>query len=257
MSLLVKISLKFGLLLGLITATFGLISSFLFNPDRLSNFGGALSGVLTWLLLMFCLVLAHYELHKKNENYLSFKNAVLSGLIILSISYIISTFFSLIIYEFILKEKMQSVYSNFSKQYGAEIAGDLFTTKALVISSLTGFAFQIVILFIIITAESHWKIFKKAGQSGWASIIPIYNLIVLLEIVKKPTWWFVLLLIPFVNIIFAIWITNLLSKKFNKDEGFTIGLLLLPFIFYPLLGLSKAEYINENHYDIEFNNDLK
>ncbi|MCK5463903.1 MAG: signal peptidase I [Bacteroidales bacterium] len=104
---------------------------------------------------------------------------------------------------------------------------------------------QILLLFLIITAESQWKIYKKAGKEGWASIVPIYNIIVLLEIVKKPTWWLILLIIPFVNIVITIWMTNLLSEKFGKDEGFTIGLIFLPFIFYPLLGMSKAEYIDD------------
>jgi len=79
-------------------------------------------------------------------------------------------------------------------------------------------------------------------------LIPIYNVIVLLEIVKKPVSWFLLLLISFVNVIFLIWITNLLAKRFGKDEGFTVGLLFLPFIFYPLLGLSKAEYIDDDSF---------
>jgi hypothetical protein len=100
-------------------------------------------------------------------------------------------------------------------------------------------------LFLIITVESLWIIYKKAGKEGWASIVPIYNIIVLLEIVKKPTWYFLLLIIPFVNIIIVIWMTNQLSQRFGKGEGFTIGLIFLPFIFYPLLGMSKAEYIDE------------
>ncbi|MEA2042760.1 MAG: DUF5684 domain-containing protein, partial [Bacteroidota bacterium] len=89
---------------------------------------------------------------------------------------------------------------------------------------------------------SLWKIFEKAGKPGWASIIPIYNLIVLLEIVGKPVWWFILYLIPIVNIIFLIWTINLLSKSFGKDEGFTIGLILLGVVFYPILGFGDAEY---------------
>ncbi len=87
-----------------------------------------------------------------------------------------------------------------------------------------------------------WKIFEKAGKPGWAAIIPIYNIIVLLEIVGKPLWWIILFLIPLVNIIFGIWVTNLLSKSFGKNEGFTVGLILLPFIFYPILGFGNAKY---------------
>ena len=95
---------------------------------------------------------------------------------------------------------------------------------------------------IVLMIASLWKIFTKAGKPGWASIIPIYNIIILLEIVGKPVWWLILFLIPIVNAIFAIWTINLLSKSFGKDEGFTIGLLLLPFVFYPILGFGSVEY---------------
>ncbi|HNR42855.1 MAG TPA: DUF5684 domain-containing protein [Bacteroidales bacterium] len=95
---------------------------------------------------------------------------------------------------------------------------------------------------VVLTIVSVWKIYAKAGKPGWACLIPVYNLLVLLEIVGKPWWWLFLFLIPVVNIVFGIWVTNLLSKSFGKNEGFTIGLLLLPFIFYPVLGLGDAKY---------------
>lgn len=53
----------------------------------------------------------------------------------------------------------------------------------------------------------------------------------------------VMYFIPFVNIIFLIWSINLLSKSFGKDEGFTVGLLFLGIIFYPILGFGSAQYI--------------
>ncbi|MAM02857.1 MAG: hypothetical protein CMH51_04870 [Myxococcales bacterium] len=100
----------------------------------------------------------------------------------------------------------------------------------------------IYIAIILLLIISQWKIFTKANKPGWASLIPIYNGLVLLQIVGKPWWWLLLFLIPFVNLIFAIWMTNLLSKSFGKDEGFTIGLILLPIIFLPILGLGSAKY---------------
>lgn len=99
----------------------------------------------------------------------------------------------------------------------------------------------LVISVIVIIAQ--WKLYAKAGKPGWACIIPIYNIIILLEIVGKPVWWIFLLLIPCVNIIFAVWIVNLLSKSFGQGEGFTIGMLLLPFIFYPVLAFGNYPYI--------------
>ena len=104
---------------------------------------------------------------------------------------------------------------------------------------MENFLYLVVWVLIII---SFWKIFEKAGKPGWASIIPIYNILVLLEIIGKPWWWLLLLLIPGVNIIFGIWMFNLLSISFGKTEGFTVGLVLLPFIFLPILGFGEDMY---------------
>jgi hypothetical protein len=95
---------------------------------------------------------------------------------------------------------------------------------------------------IILVLIAQWQIFQKANQPGWACIIPIYNIIVLLRIVGKPWWWLLLMFIPIVNIVLAIWVLNLLSKSFGKEEGFTVGLIFLPFIFYPILGFGNAKY---------------
>ena len=99
--------------------------------------------------------------------------------------------------------------------------------------------FAIVILMI----ASMWAVFSKAGKPGWAAIVPIYNLIVMVEITGKPVWWaLVIILIPVVNIIFLIWTWNLISLSFGKGTGFTIGLIFLPFIFWPILGFGSAKY---------------
>lgn len=104
------------------------------------------------------------------------------------------------------------------------------------------FATFIELVIVVLIIVSVWKIFVKAGKPGWAAIIPIYNVIVLLEIVGKPWWWLLLMLIPVVNIIFAIWTVNLLSKSFGQGVGFTLGLIFLSFIFYPILGFGSYEY---------------
>ncbi|WP_317133193.1 DUF5684 domain-containing protein [Mucilaginibacter limnophilus] len=70
-----------------------------------------------------------------------------------------------------------------------------------------------------------------------------YNTIVLLEIVGKPIWWIFLFLIPCINIVFVVWTYNLLSKSFGQSEGFTVGLLLLSFIFVPILGFGNYKYL--------------
>ena len=87
-----------------------------------------------------------------------------------------------------------------------------------------------------------WKIYEKSNQPGWSIFIPIYSTIIFLRIINKPWYWFILFYIPLINLIFLVWSTALLSKKFGKDLGFTIGLLLLPFIFLPILGYGSSKY---------------
>ena len=96
-----------------------------------------------------------------------------------------------------------------------------------------------VVIFLI---AAEWKVYAKAGQPGWACIIPIYNIYILTKIAGKPGIWTLWCLIPIVNIIFVIWLYNILSKSFGHDEGFTVGLLLLGFIFWPILGFGKSKY---------------
>jgi hypothetical protein len=104
------------------------------------------------------------------------------------------------------------------------------------------FAIGLMLTFALFLLAAQWKIYEKAGKPGWAAIIPIYNTIILLEIVGKPIWWLFLMFIPGVNIVFAVWVTNLLSKSFGKDEAFTVGLILLSIVFYPILGFGSAQY---------------
>ena len=106
-----------------------------------------------------------------------------------------------------------------------------------------GFAMTLTYLAIIlILIASYWKVFDKAGQPGWAAIIPIYNIYILLKIVCRPSWWLLLYIIPVVNIITTIIVTLDLATRFNKDTVFGIGLILLPVIFYPILGFGDASY---------------
>ncbi|MCA9538881.1 MAG: signal peptidase I [Myxococcales bacterium] len=106
-----------------------------------------------------------------------------------------------------------------------------------------GIAGMIVPLAIaILVIASMWKIYAKAGQPGWAAIIPIYNIVVLLKIVGRPVWWIILFLIPIVSIIALILIYVDLAKSFGKGAGFAVGLLLLGFIFLPILAFGDAQY---------------
>lgn len=87
-----------------------------------------------------------------------------------------------------------------------------------------------------------WKTFVKAGQPGWAAIVPIYNLYIMLKITGRPVWWLVLFIIPVVSLIVAIITAVDLAKAFGKGTGFGIGLAFLGFIFIPILGFGDAQY---------------
>lgn len=100
----------------------------------------------------------------------------------------------------------------------------------------------VYLAFLVLLIASVWKIYSKAGQPGWACIVPIYNMIVLLEIVKKPIWWILLLIIPVVNIVVYLIVYHRLSVAYGKGGGFTAGLILIPVVFFPILGLGSAEY---------------
>ena len=96
-----------------------------------------------------------------------------------------------------------------------------------------------VMVFLIAAV---WKTFVKAGQPGWASIIPIYNTIVMLQIAGRPVWWIVLMFIPLVNLVIVIIVMIDLAKSFGQGAGFGIGLAFLGFIFFPILGFGSAQY---------------
>jgi hypothetical protein len=106
-----------------------------------------------------------------------------------------------------------------------------------------GAAFWIVwCVFIIFEIASWWKVFEKAGKPGWAAIIPIYNAIVILEIAGRPLWWILLYLIPLVNIVVGVIVLIDFAKSFGKGVGFAVGIILLTFIFIPILAFGDAQY---------------
>jgi uncharacterized RDD family membrane protein YckC len=88
-----------------------------------------------------------------------------------------------------------------------------------------------------------WKVFEKAGQPGWAAIVPIYNVIVMLDIADLPRWWIVLYLIPLVNFVAFLLVSLSIAEKFGQSTSFGVGLALLAFIFWPILGFGDAQYI--------------
>lgn len=95
---------------------------------------------------------------------------------------------------------------------------------------------------VVLLIAGFWRVFTKAGQPGWAAIIPIYNVYILLKIAGRPAWWLLLFLIPIVSLVIAIIVAIDVAKAFGKGTGFGIGLALLGPIFYSILGFGDATY---------------
>ena len=104
------------------------------------------------------------------------------------------------------------------------------------------FGCLIWLVLVVLIAASMWRVFEKAGQPGWAALVPIYNLVVLCQIVGRPVWWVILLFLPLVNLVIAIILAYDLARSFGHGVGMTLLLVILPFIAYPILGFGDSEY---------------
>jgi hypothetical protein len=100
----------------------------------------------------------------------------------------------------------------------------------------------ILLVIMVIMLVGCWMMFVKAGQPGWGILIPIYNAYLLLKVAGRPGWWLILMFIPLVNIIVQIIVLADIARNFGKGIGFVLGLIFLPFIFYPILGFGSARY---------------
>jgi hypothetical protein len=107
---------------------------------------------------------------------------------------------------------------------------------------MNGIIWIIYIAVIVLVIAGFWKVFTKAGEAGWKSIIPIWNIIVLLRIIGRPLWWIILLIIPLVGFVISAIIAQDVAKSFGRGVGFGVGLWLLSPIFYPILGFGQSQY---------------
>lgn len=99
----------------------------------------------------------------------------------------------------------------------------------------------IIAIFLIIVPI--FRIFKKAGHAWWKVVIPIYNIYIFAVVIGVPWWYLLLILIPFVNVAAGIYFTYLLSKRFGFGVLFTLGLIVAPYVFLPILGYGNVAYI--------------
>lgn len=109
--------------------------------------------------------------------------------------------------------------------------------------AILGAYFAFLLILVVFAIVVQWKIYTKAGKPGWACLVPIYNIVVLLDIIKKPTWWIILMLIPFVNFIMIIVIMLELAKAFGKSSAFGVGLIFFGIIFMAILAFGDAKYV--------------
>jgi hypothetical protein len=144
---------------------------------------------------------------------------------------------------------------------------EILAAYVLIVVAIAAIGF-LLWLFIAIC---RWIVFQKAGQAGWKSLIPIYDTFVQLRIIQRPQWWgyliigvsiiqviltyiqdgdanntmslqFMSSIATLVSFVFSVRITHGLSQSFGHGVGFTLGLLFLPFIFYPILAFGSSTY---------------
>ena len=120
----------------------------------------------------------------------------------------------------------------------------------------------IIVICAIIIIVAEVKMFKKGKQPGWAAIVPFYNQYVLCKMVGVNPWWVLITVVasfigevPYVgtiillavSIYYAILTGVSTARAFGKDDAFAVGLILLPVVFYPILGFGKAEYVGADN----------
>jgi hypothetical protein len=105
-----------------------------------------------------------------------------------------------------------------------------------------GLLFIVFVILYVVICLPLMGVFAKGSQPGWAAFVPIYNTLILLKLVGRQWWWLLLFLIPFIGWIFAIIVMYDLSRSFGHGGGFTVGLVLLGWIFLMILWLGSSEY---------------
>lgn len=142
--------------------------------------------------------------------------------------------------------------SPYARNYGDSISTTTATGIGAVLGAFFGVIMIVAIAIAVVQIIAMWKVFTKAGEQGWKAIIPFYNIAILYKISGMSPWLVLLyigLLIPIINIFVTIAIAVMslyqiinLAKAFNKSTGFTVGLIMVPFVFYLILGFGDSKY---------------
>ena len=103
--------------------------------------------------------------------------------------------------------------------------------------------FAVSIGLAILQIAGMWKVFEKVGQTGWWAIVPILNVYVLVRISGREPWWLLLYLVPCASIVVQVIVSIDVAKRFGKTDAYGVGLALLPFVFFPMLGFGPDRYL--------------
>lgn len=117
----------------------------------------------------------------------------------------------------------------------------MFATMVTTRGSASSFV-VVYLAILVVYCVAAWRAFAKAGLPGWGVFIPIFNLYLVCKISGRPGWWVLLFCIPLVNVVIGLIVAMDIAKAFAKGPGFGLGLLLLGFIFVPILGFGSAQY---------------
>ena len=143
-----------------------------------------------------------------------------------------------------------SPYARSFEQAASVTDQDILVGVMATLGAFLGIILLISLVIIVLQIIASWKIFKKAGEAGWKSLIPFYSTFVSFRIAGINPWLmfvYFAAIIPvvggFISIALHIYFSYMLAKSFGKEIGYTIGLILLPTVFYLILGLSSIEYV--------------
>jgi len=107
--------------------------------------------------------------------------------------------------------------------------------------SLLLFVLSIPVL-LTIPAAFAYPLFEKAGIPGWKALIPYYNFYIWVQLIEKSYWWYLWLIIPFINVFTFMLLTIELIKGFGKtntsDQAFVA---LFPFVYFPWLASNTTQ----------------
>jgi hypothetical protein len=111
-----------------------------------------------------------------------------------------------------------------------------------------GFWLALYFVAVAVAIVAMWKLFTKAGEAGWKSLVPFYNTYTMFRIAGRNGWWFLLLGVPIVNFVLLVVLALDLAKHFGKSSLFAIfGLLIFPVVGYLMLAFGDAKYVGPKH----------